>query len=105
MTVTLASSSGQATGGSGTDTLSGFEDLTGSGHDDTLTGDAGVNDMVCLAGADAVMAHTADTVAADCENVTRIDGSGGAPPPATGTGGGGTPAPGGPGATPGPPLR
>ena len=82
VTVTLASSSGQSTGGSGTDTLSGLENLTGSAHDDTLTGGAGVNDIVCLADFDTVMAHTADTVAADRENVTRIDGSGGTPPPA-----------------------
>jgi Ca2+-binding RTX toxin-like protein len=100
VTVTLASSSGQVTGGSGTDILSGFENLTGSGHDDTLTGGAGVNDIVCLLGADTVMAHTADTVAADCESVTRIDGSGGTAPPGTGTGGGGTTAPATPGTTP-----
>jgi hypothetical protein len=99
VTVSLASSSGQSTGGSGTDTLSGFEDLTGSDHGDTLTAGTGVNDIVCLEGADTVMAHMADTVAADCDNVTRIDGAGGAPPPGTGTGGG-TTAPATPGTTP-----
>ncbi len=57
-----------------------------------------MNDIVCLLGADTVMAHTADTVAADCENVTRIDSSGGTPPPGTGTGGG-TTAPGTPAGT------
>jgi Ca2+-binding RTX toxin-like protein len=43
VTVNLATTTAQATGGSGSDTISGFENLTGSGFADTLTGDTGVN--------------------------------------------------------------
>jgi len=41
--VSLAILTAQATGGAGTDLLSGFENLTGSAFADTLTGDAGDN--------------------------------------------------------------
>ena len=40
VTVSLAAATGQSTGGSGTDTLSGIENLTGSNNADTLTGSA-----------------------------------------------------------------
>ena len=43
MTVTLASSISQNTAGAGSDTLSGFENLTGSNHNDRLTGSTGAN--------------------------------------------------------------
>ncbi len=43
VTVNLALTSPQATGGAGTDTISGFENLTGSRFADTLTGSAGPN--------------------------------------------------------------
>ena len=43
VTVNLALASAQNTVGAGTDTLSNFENLTGSAFADTLTGDAGVN--------------------------------------------------------------
>lgn len=43
VTVSLASTSQQGTGGGGNDTLNGFENLTGSAFADTLTGTAGVN--------------------------------------------------------------
>jgi Ca2+-binding RTX toxin-like protein/subtilisin-like proprotein convertase family protein len=43
VTVTLASSSSQNTGGAGSDTLSNFENLTGSDFNDRLTGSSGVN--------------------------------------------------------------
>ena len=42
----------QATGGAGTDTLSGIERLTGSGYADTLTGNNGANVLKGLTGAD-----------------------------------------------------
>ena len=96
--VTVDLGAGTATGG---DTLSGIENVTGSQFADTITGGPGVNVLICLGGTDTVSAELADTVAADCENVTRTDGSGGGD---TGGGsggggsGGGTPAP-GPGAT------
>jgi len=41
--VSLAVTTAQDTGGSGVDTLSGFENLTGSPYNDTLTGNAGPN--------------------------------------------------------------
>jgi Ca2+-binding RTX toxin-like protein len=43
VTVSLATTAAQATGGSGTDTLLSFENLTGSNYRDTLTGSAGNN--------------------------------------------------------------
>ncbi|MDC0933601.1 hypothetical protein OAR97_07085, partial [Arcobacteraceae bacterium] len=42
VTVNLANSVNN-TGSDGTDTISGFENLTGSDHDDILTGDTGIN--------------------------------------------------------------
>lgn len=43
VTVSLATTAAQNTVGAGTDTISGFENLTGSNYNDTLTGDAGAN--------------------------------------------------------------
>ena len=43
VTVSLAVGAAQNSGGAGTDTLSGFENLTGSAFNDTLTGDSGAN--------------------------------------------------------------
>jgi Ca2+-binding RTX toxin-like protein len=43
VTLNLALTTPQATGGAGTDTISGFENLTGSRFADTLTGSAGPN--------------------------------------------------------------
>ncbi|MFL6843435.1 MAG: M10 family metallopeptidase C-terminal domain-containing protein [Allosphingosinicella sp.] len=43
VTVNLSVAGPQNTGGSGSDTLSGIENLTGSAFGDTLTGDAGAN--------------------------------------------------------------
>lgn len=43
VTVSLAVTTAQNTVGAGTDTVSGFENLTGSAFNDTLTGDANVN--------------------------------------------------------------
>src|SRR5262249_40134022 len=42
------------TGGAGTDTISGFEDLIGSTYDDTLTGDSGNNIIEGLSGDDTM---------------------------------------------------
>ena len=44
VTVSLALTTAQNTVGAGSDTLSGFENLTGSAFDDTLTGTGGDND-------------------------------------------------------------
>ncbi|MEF8756328.1 MAG: calcium-binding protein [Accumulibacter sp.] len=43
VSVSLALAGAQATGGSGSDTLAGIENLSGSTYDDTLTGDANAN--------------------------------------------------------------
>ena len=52
VTVSLAVLAAQNTIGAGTDTLSGFENLTGSAFNDTLTGDANDNVLIGLAGND-----------------------------------------------------
>ena len=50
----------QDTGGAGVDTVSGFENLSGSDHDDVLAGDDGNNAVSGLAGTDTVMGRGGD---------------------------------------------
>ncbi|MDX8482956.1 cadherin-like domain-containing protein [Mesorhizobium sp. VK24D] len=52
ITVSLATTAAQKTIGAGSDTLSGFENLIGSGFGDTLTGSAAANVISGLAGDD-----------------------------------------------------
>jgi Ca2+-binding RTX toxin-like protein len=52
--VSLAINSAQNTGGAGSDTLSGFENLTGSASGDVLTGSSGANVLNGLAGNDTL---------------------------------------------------
>jgi Ca2+-binding RTX toxin-like protein len=54
VTVSLALQGAAQVTGVGTDTLSRFQNLTGSGFADTLTGDAGANAIVGGGGADAI---------------------------------------------------
>ncbi len=54
VTVNLAVTAAQNTGGAGTDTLSNFENLTGSAFNDILTGNAGNNIIVGGAGNDTI---------------------------------------------------
>ena len=54
VTVSLAKTTAQATGGAGSDTLGGFENLTGSAHNDTLTGSNGSNTIIGGAGSDTI---------------------------------------------------
>lgn len=54
VTVSLAVTGEQDTGGAGTDTLSNIENLIGSGYSDTLTGNGGANRIDGGAGADAM---------------------------------------------------
>jgi len=54
VTVSLATTSGQTTGGSGSDTLLNVENLTGSGFNDALTGNAGNNVLTGGVGADTM---------------------------------------------------
>ena len=54
MTVSLAIAGAQNTGGAGSDTLIGIENLTGSGFNDMLTGDANANVLSGGAGNDTL---------------------------------------------------
>ena len=54
VSVSLAITGAQNTGGAGTDTLSGIENLNGSAYNDTLTGDAGANRFSGGAGDDYI---------------------------------------------------
>jgi len=54
VTANLASTTAQATGGSGSDTLLNFENLTGSSYHDKLTGNAGANTLNGGAGNDVL---------------------------------------------------
>jgi Ca2+-binding RTX toxin-like protein len=54
VTISLATAAAQNSGGAGTDTLTGFENLTGSGFDDALTGDGNANAISGGAGNDVV---------------------------------------------------
>jgi hypothetical protein len=105
--VDLSNSSAQNTVGAGTDTLSSIEDLTGSDHNDVLTGssvfnsilggdgdddvhvnDAGPDQVGCGIGTDTVTADSQDTVDPDCETVTQTSAGTGGGTPSTGGGGG-----------------
>ena len=55
VTVSLATTAAQATGGSGSDTLLNIENLTGSNYADKLTGSAGINVLNGGAGADTLI--------------------------------------------------
>lgn len=78
VTVSLAVATPQVTGGAGTDTVSTFENLTGSGFADTLTGTAGNNTInggdggdtiTSLAGNDTINAGSGD----DTVNMSTMD--------------------------------
>lgn len=64
VTVSLALATSQATGGSGSDTISNFENLTGSNYSDVLTGDTGANVITGGYGNDSLNGGTggADTL-------------------------------------------
>ncbi|MEY4979155.1 MAG: hypothetical protein RLZZ352_1425 [Pseudomonadota bacterium] len=55
VTLSLAINTGQATGGSGTDTLLNIENLQGSQHGDVLTGNTGSNRLDGLGGNDILL--------------------------------------------------
>lgn len=64
VTVSLAVTAAQATGGAGSDTLTLIENLTGSGHADRLTGNAAANIISGGNGADTITGGAgADTLA------------------------------------------
>jgi len=78
--VTVNLTTGLATGGAGSDTLSGIENIIGSGFNDTLTGDAGSNALNGGAGNDTLTGGAGiDTflVNAGVDTITDL-GTGGA---------------------------
>ena len=62
VTVDLSNTAQQDTVGAGLDTLSNFETLIGSAHNDTLTGDGGANRIDGGAGADSMTGGAGDDV-------------------------------------------
>ena len=77
VTVSLAVTTAQATGGDGTDTLTGFENLAGSAFADTLTGDAGANVLIGNGGADRINGGGGDDRIFIDATPGRIDGGAG----------------------------
>ena len=77
VTVSLATTAAQNTGGAGTDTLSAFENLTGSAFNDALTGSTAANILMGLAGNDTLNGGAgADTLIGGAGNDTLVGGSG-----------------------------
>ncbi|WP_198350912.1 M10 family metallopeptidase C-terminal domain-containing protein [Flavisphingomonas formosensis] len=80
VTVNLSITTAQATGGGGTDTISGFENLIGTNYNDILTGDGGANILYGLAGNDMLSGKAgADTLYGgdgdDVLNTVSTDGA------------------------------
>src|SRR5262245_15124455 len=86
--VSLAITSAQNTVGAGIDTLSRFENLTGSQFDDTLTGNSGANVLIGLGGNDVLVGGSgADTmVGGDGDDRYTMDNSGDVVDETTGSG-------------------
>lgn len=77
VTVSLASTTAQATGGSGTDTLLNIENLVGGSYNDILIGNAGANGLTGGAGNDTLNGGAgADTLAGGVGNDTYVLGRG-----------------------------
>ena len=82
VTVSLAITTAQASGGSGSDTISTVERLTGSSYNDTLTGDSGANIVTGGSGNDALSGGAGtdtcaggsgtDTADATCETLSSV---------------------------------
>jgi Ca2+-binding RTX toxin-like protein len=100
--VSLADAAPQTTGGAGTDTLAGFENLTGGTGADTLAGDAGPNVLSGNSGNDTILGDDGDdaingdvgTDTVDYSSysgaVTVVLGPAAGPTPGTSTGAAGT---------------
>ncbi|WP_395352726.1 beta strand repeat-containing protein [Variovorax sp. UC122_21] len=77
VTVSLASTAAQVTGGSGTDTLLNIENLVGGSYNDILIGNAGANGLTGGAGNDTLNGGAgADTLAGGVGNDTYVLGRG-----------------------------
>ena len=73
VTVSLAMTAAQNTVGAGTDTLSAFENLTGSAFNDVLTGSTAANVLMGLAGNDTLNGGAgADTMSGGLGNDTYV---------------------------------
>ena len=73
VTVNLTTTTAQNTIGAGTDTLSGFENVTGSAFNDALTGTTGNNVLAGLAGSDTLNGGAgADTLIGGTGNDTYV---------------------------------
>ena len=78
VTVSLAVSGPQATGGDGADQLTAIENLTGSSFADTLTGDGGPNLLQGMGGADTIAGGGgADVLEGGAGNDSLTGGAGG----------------------------
>jgi Ca2+-binding RTX toxin-like protein len=76
VSVNLATTGAQATGGAGIDTISQFENLTGSAFGDTLTGSNAPNILTGLDGADSLSGATGtDTLVGGAGDDTLVGGS------------------------------
>jgi Ca2+-binding RTX toxin-like protein len=75
--VSLAVTSAQNTLGSGTDTLSNFENLTGSKFNDTLTGNSLGNFIIGGAGKDAMSGGSGDDTLVGGAGADQLKGNGG----------------------------
>jgi hypothetical protein len=77
VTVDLSNGSAQNTGGAGTDTISNFENLTGSAYNDTLTGTSSANVILGGDGNDTITAGAgADTIDGGIGTNTLTGGTG-----------------------------
>ncbi|WP_137888973.1 M10 family metallopeptidase [Pseudomonas sp. 2FE] len=78
VSVNLASTAAQATGGSGSDTLSNFENLTGSQYNDTLTGSTVANVLIGGTGNDTLSGGAGNDLLVGGAGVDRLNGGTGA---------------------------
>ena len=77
VTVSLALAGSQATIGAGDDTLSNFEGIIGSDHDDTLTGNSVANILNGGAGADVINGRDGDDTIDSGDGLDTVNGEGG----------------------------
>lgn len=78
VTVSLATTAAQATGGSGSDTLIGIESLAGSAYNDRLTGNGGANRLNGGNGDDLINGGTGNDALIGGLGLDRLSGGGGA---------------------------
>ena len=78
VTAALAVTTAQSTGGAGTDTISGVENLLGSSYDDRLTGNSGVNLIEAGRGNDQLYGGAGNDVLYGGDGNDRVPGDAGA---------------------------